>query len=183
MRELLQWRRLFDTKLVELTDYGFCAVTRLKVDAAATKEAERLGWLLAVSDPMEPESLASAYQQVESLRRQMETSGTSVRADQTSWSVDGLLGPEAGAMLARQWLGPLLDLEPDKAGPMLQVLRGWLQENGSWDASAKALGLHRNSVRRQIGQLAELLHADLKDAGTRAELLIALRFVHSPTWG
>ena len=32
MRALLEWRRLFDTKLVELTEYGFAAITRLKVD-------------------------------------------------------------------------------------------------------------------------------------------------------
>ncbi|NKX55156.1 PucR family transcriptional regulator [Arthrobacter mobilis] len=177
MRELLQWRRLFDTKLVELTDYGFCAITRLRVDGAATAEAERLGWLLAVSEPAEPSDLPAAYRQVTSLRRQLQTSGRSVRADQTSWSVAGLLGPEAGSMLARQLLGPLLDLEPAKSHGLLRVLRGWLAENGSWDASAKALGLHRNSVRRQIGQVGELLAVDLADAATRAELLIALRFV------
>ena len=34
VRELLEWRRMFDTKLVEITDYGFAAITRLKVDDA-----------------------------------------------------------------------------------------------------------------------------------------------------
>lgn len=179
MRDLLQWRRLFDTKLVELTDYGFCAITRLKVDPAATGEAERLGWLLAVSEPVEPNELPAAHRQATALRRQLETSGKSVRADQTGWSVDGLLGPEAGNMLAQQLLGPLLDLDPAKSHPLLRALRGWLEENGSWDASAKALGLHRNSVRRQIRQTADILGVDLADAGTRAELLIALRFVNS----
>ncbi|NKX49376.1 PucR family transcriptional regulator, partial [Arthrobacter deserti] len=62
-------------------------------------------------------------------------------------------------------------------GPLLRVLRGWLADNGSRGASAKSLGLHRNSVRRQIGQVGELLGADLADARTRAELLIALQFV------
>ena len=43
VRELLQWRRLFDTKLVEITDYGFAAVTRLKVDdALGAKSKTRL---------------------------------------------------------------------------------------------------------------------------------------------
>jgi purine catabolism regulator len=107
----------------------------------------------------------------------VQTSGKSVRAEGTDWSVAGLLGREAGRMLAGRLLGPLLELEPGKAAPLLRVLRGWLAENGSWDAAAKALGLHRNSVRRQIGQAAELLGLDLAAAGTRAELLIALQFV------
>src|SRR5687768_5392539 len=41
VRELLQWRRIFDTKLVEITDYGFAAVTRLKVDDALLGEVEK----------------------------------------------------------------------------------------------------------------------------------------------
>lgn len=177
LRELLQWRRMFDTKLVELAGYGFCAVTRLKVDDAVMAEAGRLGWLLAVSEAVPPPELAQAHRQASSLRRQVQTSGRSVRAEETSWSVTGLLGPAAGGMLAGRLLGPLLELEPDKAQPLLRVLHGWLSENGSWDAAAKSLGLHRNSVRRQISQVGELLGADLADARTRAELLIALQFV------
>ena len=56
------------------------------------------------------------------------------------------------------------------------MLRGWLAQNGNWDATAKALGLHRNSVRRQIGVVAELLDRDLNDAQTRADLWIALQY-------
>ena len=48
VRELLQWRRLFDTKLVEITEYGFAAITRLKVDDALLAEVERLGWRLVI---------------------------------------------------------------------------------------------------------------------------------------
>ena len=57
VRELLQWRRLFDTKLVEITDYGFAAITRLKVDDALLAEVEQLGWRLVVGMP--PNSPAS----------------------------------------------------------------------------------------------------------------------------
>ncbi|MGX9901959.1 helix-turn-helix domain-containing protein [Arthrobacter sp. SA17] len=55
-------------------------------------------------------------------------------------------------------------------------MRAWLGENGSWDATAKALGLHRNSVRRQINALGELLDMDLNQARVRAELWFALEY-------
>ncbi|MBB6403721.1 PucR family transcriptional regulator [Arthrobacter sp. AZCC_0090] len=176
VRELLQWRRLFDTKLVEITDYGFAAITRLKVDDSLLDDVEKLGWRLVIGDPTELTGLAAAHQRVTSLRSRVQSSGKSARVDEVTWSVTGLLGREAGSMLAARLLEPVLSLESDRRDPLLTVLRGWLSENGSWDASAKLLGLHRNSVRRQIGLLAELLDTDLNQAQVRAELWIALQY-------
>ncbi|MGO4236593.1 PucR family transcriptional regulator ligand-binding domain-containing protein [Pseudarthrobacter sp. YAF2] len=183
VRELLQWRRLFDTKLVEITDYGFAAITRLRVDDSLLDEVEKLGWRLVIGEPTELTGLAAAYQGASSLRSQVQRSGQSVRADEVQWSVAGLLGREAGTMLAERLLHPVLALEPDRRDPLLAVLRGWLTENGSWDGSAKLLGLHRNSVRRQIGVLADLLGMDLNQAQVRAELWIALQYVDGVTDG
>ena len=181
VRELLQWRRMFDTKLVEITDYGFAALTRLRVDDALLADVEKLGWRLVVGEPTELASLPAAYQRATSLRSQVQRSGQSVRADEVSWSVTGLLGREAGILLAERLLQPVLELEPDRRDPLLAVLRGWLGENGSWDGSAKRLGLHRNSVRRQIGVLGELLQMDLNQAQVRAELWIALHYADGLT--
>ncbi|MEV4990403.1 PucR family transcriptional regulator [Pseudarthrobacter sp. LMD1-1-1.1] len=179
VRELLQWRRMLDTKLVEITDYGFAAVTRLRVDDALLADVEKLGWRLVVGEPTELAGLSAAYQRATSLRGQVQRSGQSIRAEEVSWSVTGLLGREAGTLLAERLLQPVLALEPDRRHPLLAVLRGWLSENGSWDASAKLLGLHRNSVRRQIGVLGELLQMDLNQAQVRAELWIALQYADS----
>ncbi|MDR6508222.1 PucR family transcriptional regulator [Arthrobacter oryzae] len=184
VRELLQWRRMFDTKLVEITDYGFAAITRLKVDDALLAETEKLGWRLVIGDATEFQGLASAYQRVTSLRPRVQATGRSARVDEVTWSVAGLLGREAGTMLASRLLEPVLSQEePERRSAQLAVLRTWLGENGSWDATAKALGLHRNSVRRQINALAELLDTDLNQAQVRAELWFALQYVdesHSP---
>jgi purine catabolism regulator len=176
VRELLQWRRLFDTKLVEITDYGFAAVTRLKVDDALLAGVERLGWRLVIGAATELPGLAEAYQRAWSLRGRVGTTGRSVRVDDVAWSVAGLLGKEAGAMLAARLLAPVLALAPERRDALLGILRAWLGENGSWDATAKTTGLHRNSVRRQIGLLAELLELDLNQAQARAELWIALQY-------
>ncbi|KRE71873.1 PucR family transcriptional regulator [Arthrobacter sp. Soil762] len=179
VRELLQWRRLFDTKMVELTDYGFAAVTRFKVDDTLLHEVEELGWRLVVGDPTEMAGLPAAYQRAASLRARVQASGESVRVDDVTWSVTGLLGRSAGTMLAARLLEPILAQEPDRISPQLSVLKSWLGENGNWDATAKVLGMHRNSVRRQINALAELLATDLGSAQVRAELWIALQYVDS----
>ena len=176
VRELLEWRRMFDTKLVEITDYGFAAITRLKVDDALLAEVERLGWRLVVGSATEFGGLAEAYRRTSSLRGRVRTGGRSVRADDVTWSLTGLLGSEAGAMLATRLLAPVLRLESERRDALLGTLRAWLGENGSWDATAKATGLHRNSVRRHIGTLAELLDLDLNQAQVRAELWIALQY-------
>lgn len=176
VRGLLQWRRLFDTKMVELTGYGFAAVTRLKVDDQLLAEVEQLGWRLVVGRPTELPGLAAAYRSASALRPRVQGSGTTVREEEVTWSVTGLLGSEAGTMLAARLLAPVLALEPERRDVQLQVLRSWLGANGNWDATAKDLGLHRNSVRRQVNALAELLGLDLAAASTRAELWIALQF-------
>ncbi|WP_024820039.1 PucR family transcriptional regulator [Arthrobacter sp. 31Y] len=177
VRELLQWRRLFDTKLVEVTEYGFAAITRLKVDDSLLADVEKLGWRLVIGEPAELTGLTAAYQRASSLRSRVVTTGKSARVDEVTWSVAGLLGREAGTLLAERLLAPVLALEADRRDPLLSVLRGWLSENGSWDGSAKLLGLHRNSVRRQIGVLGELLDMDLNQAQVRAELWFALQYV------
>jgi purine catabolism regulator len=176
VRELLQWRRMFDTKLVEITEYGFAAITRLKVDDGLLADVEMLGWRLVIGDATELGGLAAAYQRVTSLRSRVRTTGKSARVDDVSWSVAGLLGRDAGTMLAARLLDPVLQQDTDRRDAQLGVLRTWLGENGSWDATAKALGLHRNSVRRQINALAELLQMDLNEAQVRAELWFALQF-------
>jgi purine catabolism regulator len=176
IRGLLEWRRMFDTKLVELTEDGFAAITRLKVDDALLAEVERPGWRLVIGSATDFAGLAGAYQRASSLRHRVQATGRSVRADDVSWSVTGLLGEEAGAMLAARLLEPVLALEPERRDTLLGILRAWLGENGSWDATAKATGLHRNSVRRQIGVLAELLGTDFSRAQARAEFWIALQY-------
>lgn len=179
VRELLQWRRLFDTKMVELTDYGFTAVTRLKVDDQLLAEVEQLGWRLVVGRAAELPGLAAAYRSASALRPRVLATGTTVREEDLTWSVTGLLGGDAGSMLASRLLAPVLEQEPERREAQLQVLRAWLGANGNWDATAKDTGLHRNSVRRQINALAEILDVDLGQAGTRAELWIALQFADS----
>ncbi|MFF0778614.1 PucR family transcriptional regulator ligand-binding domain-containing protein [Streptomyces sp. NPDC003720] len=58
---------------------------------------------------------------------------------------------------------------------LAETLRTWLSLHGSWDRTAVALDVHRNTVRQRIARCATLLDADLDDADVRMELWFALR--------
>lgn len=67
-------------------------------------------------------------------------------------------------------------LAPIATTPALtETLRTWLSLHGSWDRTAVALSVHRNTVRQRIARCAALLEADLDDADVRMELWFALR--------
>jgi DNA-binding PucR family transcriptional regulator len=80
-----------------------------------------------------------------------------------------LVAPEEAAEHAWALLAPLA------ASPALvETLRAWLSLHGSWDRTAVALSVHRNTVRQRIARCAALLDADLDDADVRMDLWFAL---------
>jgi DNA-binding PucR family transcriptional regulator len=58
---------------------------------------------------------------------------------------------------------------------LAETLRNWLALHGSWDRTAVALEVHRNTVRQRIARCAALLDTDLDDPDVRMELWFALR--------
>jgi DNA-binding PucR family transcriptional regulator len=76
--------------------------------------------------------------------------------------------PDAAEAHARALLAPL-------SPALAETLRTWLSLHGSWDRTAVALGVHRNTVRQRIARCAVLLGADLDDPDVRMELWFALR--------
>jgi purine catabolism regulator len=57
----------------------------------------------------------------------------------------------------------------------LESLVGYLRHHGQWEAAARSLGVHRNTLRHRITKCEELLEADLDDPDTSAELWLLLR--------
>lgn len=93
--------------------------------------------------------------------------------DFESVAATGLLGhlEATGAdQVARTLLAPLDD-------ESLTTLRIWLEHNGSWDPTAKALGVHRHTVRARIDAAGVLLGMDLNTFAARAEVWNALQLV------
>ncbi|PWJ25968.1 purine catabolism regulator [Branchiibius hedensis] len=93
--------------------------------------------------------------------------------DFESVAATGLLGhlETTGAdQVARRLLEPLDD-------ELRTTLRIWLEHNGSWDPTAKALGVHRHTVRSRVDAASTLLGMDLNTFPARAEIWNALQLV------
>ncbi|MGV9416051.1 PucR family transcriptional regulator ligand-binding domain-containing protein [Streptomyces sp. NPDC003674] len=143
----------------------------VRVLAPAEREpVPQPGWTLGVSAAAGPgEWPAADGQAARALARARATRVPLVRHGARPGLAE--LVPRADAQAhARTLLGPL------GAQPALaETLRTWLSLHGSWDRTAVALGVHRNTVRQRIARCAALLDADLDDADVRMELWFALR--------
>ncbi|MGM9443651.1 PucR family transcriptional regulator ligand-binding domain-containing protein [Streptomyces murinus] len=155
------------TPLVDLDPDG--EVVRLLVPAGR-EPAPVPGWTLGVSAPAGPGGWPAAdTQAARALARARATRVPLVRHGARPGLSE--LMPEAAARAHAQAL-----LAPLAAQPALtDTLRTWLSLHGSWDRTAVALGVHRNTVRQRVARAALLLGADLDDPDVRMELWFALR--------
>ncbi|MGW0751831.1 helix-turn-helix domain-containing protein [Streptomyces sp. NPDC002587] len=129
------------------------------------------GWRLGVSAPAAPSGLATAEAQAARALARAEAARTPL-ARHTDPGFAGLVDPAEARAHAESLLAPL--------GPVhRETLRAWLAHHGSWDRTAAALGVHRNTVRQRVARAATLLARDLDDPDTRMELWFALRGLDS----
>ncbi|MGW0532138.1 PucR family transcriptional regulator [Streptomyces sp. NPDC003032] len=125
-------------------------------------------WTLGVSAPAAPGDLAAAdAQAARALRRAEATRRPLVRHHANGLAT--LIAPEEAATHARVMLAPLAE-----NATLVETLRTWLALHGSWDRTAVALSVHRNTVRQRITRCAALLGTDLDDPDVRMELWFAL---------
>jgi hypothetical protein len=102
------------------------------------------------------------------LRRALATGEPAFPASELASLVD----PVAARAFARRELAGLLG-RPE----LIETLRVWLGQHGSWDRAATVLGVHRNSVRHRISHAERLLGRDLGSADARASLWFALMWL------
>ncbi|MFQ4149873.1 PucR family transcriptional regulator [Arthrobacter sp. LAPM80] len=185
---LTRFRSLLETKLVAHSEGSFAAITRSEPTQDLLERIEAAGYLAAFSQPadlFQPESkgialaanLRALARQARGLVPRLLDEGRSLSAEELPQSFSALLPQDASRQLAEHMLGDLLQLPTKRRELYLQVLRSWLDTNGSWDATAAAIDLHRNSVRRHIASITEILDMDLTRAAVRYELFVALRFL------
>ncbi|MFJ9851588.1 PucR family transcriptional regulator [Streptomyces sp. NPDC101150] len=130
------------------------------------------GWTLGVSAPVPVEELPAADRHAATaLRRALAQRAPLVRHRSPGpHSVTSLIAPDDARRHAEALLAPLAD-----APSLLDTLHHWISLHGSWDRTASALGIHRNTVRQRVARIATLLDTDLADADVRMELWFALR--------
>jgi PucR family transcriptional regulator, purine catabolism regulatory protein len=77
--------------------------------------------------------------------------------------------------ISRGLLDPLADYDRRHHGDLVASLRAFLEHNGNWEAAARALAVHRHTLRYRIRRIAELTGRDLDRAGDRVEFWLALQ--------
>ncbi|MFD4794110.1 PucR family transcriptional regulator [Streptomyces anulatus] len=132
------------------------------------RPAPRPGWTLGASAPTPVTALAAADAVAARALAHARATRAPLTVDAPTGGLAALVPPEQAAAHARALLAPL-------SAPLADTLRCWLSLHGSWDRTAVALGVHRNTVRQRIGRCGELLAADLDDMDVRTELWFALR--------
>ncbi|MFC9700272.1 PucR family transcriptional regulator ligand-binding domain-containing protein [Streptomyces sp. NPDC056943] len=145
---------------------GAGETVRLLLPASAPDPAPQAGWTLGVAAPAGARDLAAADTEAARALRRAEASRTPLARHRPA-GFAGLVDPAEAAAYARTLLAPL-------AEPLTETLRVWLSLHGSWDRTAVATGLHRNTVRQRIARCAALLDRDLDDPDVRMELWFAL---------
>ncbi|MFE5894319.1 PucR family transcriptional regulator ligand-binding domain-containing protein [Streptomyces sp. NPDC056462] len=142
----------------------------VRVLAPADREpAPQPGWTLGVSAPATARDWPAAdAQAARALSRARATRAPLFRHGTQRPALTDLLAPDEAEAHARDLLAPLTD-------PLTETLRTWLSLHGSWDRTAVALSVHRNTVRQRIARCAALLETDLDDPDVRMELWFALR--------
>nr|WP_244223987.1 PucR family transcriptional regulator [Streptomyces tirandamycinicus] len=128
------------------------------------------GWTLGVSAPAAADELGAADTAAARALRRAEATRVPL-ARQRDTGLVGLVAPDEAAVHARTLLAPVAD-----SPALTETLRVWLSLHGSWDRTAVALGVHRNTVRQRIARCGSLLGVDLDDADVRMELWFALRY-------
>ncbi|MEU9453672.1 PucR family transcriptional regulator ligand-binding domain-containing protein [Streptomyces sp. NPDC048277] len=128
------------------------------------------GWTLGASDAVSPQQLTAADTQAARALARARATRTPLVRHGTRTGLADLVPPHEAEDHARAVLGPLAEHPA-----LTETLRTWLSLHGSWDRTAVALGVHRNTVRQRIARCASLLGAELDDPDVRMELWFALR--------
>jgi PucR family transcriptional regulator, purine catabolism regulatory protein len=76
--------------------------------------------------------------------------------------------------LARPALDALVRDSTPREADLVASLEAFLQHNGSWEATARALGVHRHTLRARISRVEELTGLSLEVAENRVMLLLGL---------
>ncbi|MCT4356150.1 PucR family transcriptional regulator [Streptomyces sp. Je 1-79] len=154
-----------DAEAGEAEPDGTPVTVRLLLPASSPVTAQP-GWTLGVSSPVDAGDLSVADAQAARALRRAEAGRTDLVRHRPA-GFGGLIDEAEAAAYARTLLAPIGE-------PLTETLRTWLSLHGSWDRTAVALDIHRNTVRQRIARCSTLLAMDLDDANVRMELWFAL---------
>lgn len=148
---------------------GLVVVVPADDDGPLADVASRFGLRLGVSNPTGYDGFEAAHAEAR-LARERGTAPLSRIAGLRDGGILSLVPDDAGAILARTLLDPL-------APELAATVRAWLHADGSHERAARALGVHRHTVRTRLATAERTLGVDLASFAVRAELWAAFRLV------
>jgi DNA-binding PucR family transcriptional regulator len=75
----------------------------------------------------------------------------------------------------RKWLGALADYDERKKTELVKTLTQYLQHGGGYEATSRALSVHRSTLKYRLQRIRELTGLDLGDPETHFNLQLATR--------
>lgn len=151
---------------------GMLLLTAARADAPLEDAAARGGVAVGVARPATYARLASALDEARVARDRGDGPVTAI--DEVPDALLRSLGADARAA-ARALLAPLIRYDETHRGAgLVDAVRTWLEQDARFEDTARALGVHRHTVRSRIALAERLLGRDLSSFAARAELWIAL---------
>jgi sugar diacid utilization regulator len=83
--------------------------------------------------------------------------------------------PKTVQRFAQKWLGALLDYDESRNASLVSTLTSYLEAGGNYDHSARALGVHRNTLRYRLKRIQEISGHDLGEPDVQFNLQLATR--------
>ena len=79
------------------------------------------------------------------------------------------------ATFVQEWLGALMDYDTDRSSDLVTTLGAFLDHGGNYDATARAVLIHRSTLRYRLQRIQEISGHVLADIDTRLHLHLATR--------
>jgi len=86
----------------------------------------------------------------------------------------GLLGDGTRRGFAEEVLSPILEYDRRHDADLIATLRAFLDGDGAWQETARALHLHPNTLRYRMARIRELTGRDVARLADRVDLFLAL---------
>jgi hypothetical protein len=127
-----------------------------------------------------PEHIPRAYEQAKraltALRQSSDARGFIAYSDlgvERILALDGNVGEVE--RLINDWLGDLMCYDDDHGTDLVPTLATYLDLGGKYDDTARALFIHRNTLRYRLSRITEISGHDLADVDTKLNLHLAVR--------
>lgn len=168
-------RRLFYAR----GDSGLVIVASAEDADVIDEFALATGTHVGVSDPTGYTGLAAAHARAVQARDFPVSSDSEASVTHFSalaaGDLVGVLSNGPGRVIAEATLAPLVAHDNAQGTALVETLRAWLDADASHESTARALGVHRHTVRARVAHAERILGHELASFSARARLWAALR--------